>query len=663
MRFRQVHLDYHNSEFFTGIGEKFDHKQWQRILTEAAVDSITCFSMCGHGWSYHPTAIGQMHPNLKFDLLRKQIDACHEVDIKVPAYICVGINDQAANRHPEWREINVEGAYSGWVQSPLKPGFKKVCLNTPYLDYIGGYIHEFVTNYPDVDGIFLDITMQGECCCTKCLKDMLASGLNPEISSDRKLFADKVLDNYFKTVTTIIRNLNPDMRIVHNGGHISPRWTSRLQYFSHLELESLPTGLWGYDHFPMTSAFARQTGLEFLGMTGKFHTTWGEFGGYKHPNALKYECGAMLAMGAKCSIGDQLHPLGMLDNATYEIIGQAYREVKLKEQYCDNASPLADIAIIPQEAFSSCEGVADIKKSDVGASRILLEGHFLFDIIAPDMDFSRYKLLIFPDDLIIDDCCKQKIESFLSNGGKVIFSGKGGLNAKIDSGVEFCGENEFDPSYLAPVKDFAPDFCQAPFVMYGVSQNIKATQGKSLGKVFNPYFNISYLKYCSHQHAPMDPDSCTYDCGVIYGNIAYIAYNIFEIYRETASTALKHFVIKIINHLLGDNKTIICDLPSNGRITATYQENFKRTVVHLLFANQIKRGGGNPKYCWINPNIEVIEDLITLNNTHCRIKSDKEIKKVKLVPQQQTLDFVINDGYYEFIVPEFSGHQIILLEE
>ncbi len=63
--------------------------------------------------------------------------------------------------------------------------------------------------------------------------------------------------------------------------------------------------------------------MEFLGMTGKFHTTWGEFGGYKHPNALRYEAGLSIANGAKCSIGDQLHPEGLMDKATYELIGAA----------------------------------------------------------------------------------------------------------------------------------------------------------------------------------------------------------------------------------------------------------------------------------------------------------------------------------------------------
>jgi hypothetical protein len=54
-------------------------------------------------------------------------------------------------------------------------------------------------------------------------------------------------------------------------------------------------------------------------MTGKFHQTWGEFGGFKRPEALRYECAAMLAFGARCSIGDQLHPSGEMNPDTYEL--------------------------------------------------------------------------------------------------------------------------------------------------------------------------------------------------------------------------------------------------------------------------------------------------------------------------------------------------------
>ena len=79
LRFRQVHLDFHTSGLIPGIGAKFSKRQFQEALKVGHVNSITVFSKCHHGYSYHPTKIGQMHPHLKFDLLARQIDACREI--------------------------------------------------------------------------------------------------------------------------------------------------------------------------------------------------------------------------------------------------------------------------------------------------------------------------------------------------------------------------------------------------------------------------------------------------------------------------------------------------------------------------------------------------------------------------------------------------------
>jgi len=87
---RQVHLDFHTSEYIPGIGEKFNKKQFQEALKLGHVNQINIFAKCHHGWSYYPTEVGKVHPNLKFDLLGAEMEACHEIGVKCPIYFTVG---------------------------------------------------------------------------------------------------------------------------------------------------------------------------------------------------------------------------------------------------------------------------------------------------------------------------------------------------------------------------------------------------------------------------------------------------------------------------------------------------------------------------------------------------------------------------------------------
>ena len=100
MRYRQIHLDFHTSERIPGIGSRFDARDFAKTLADASVDSVTVFSKCHHGWSYHPTKVGKQHPNLDFDLLRAQIDALHGAGINAPVYISAGWDELAAREHP-----------------------------------------------------------------------------------------------------------------------------------------------------------------------------------------------------------------------------------------------------------------------------------------------------------------------------------------------------------------------------------------------------------------------------------------------------------------------------------------------------------------------------------------------------------------------------------
>ena len=163
---------------------------------------------------------------------------------------------------------------------------------------------------------------------------------------------------------------------------------------------------------------------------------------------------------------------------------------------------------------------------EVGASRLLLEGHIHFDMVDSQMDFSSYKVLILPDDIFIDNELQDKLATFLDDGGKLIMSGYSGLKTDgvdfaFDIGAINYGTSQFQPDFILPAPEICPDYVQSPIVMYQPSRLIKVSHGHSLGQVFNPYFNRTYQHYCSHQHAPCQDTASGFDAGVVTDNILY----------------------------------------------------------------------------------------------------------------------------------------------
>jgi hypothetical protein len=664
LRFRQIHLDFHTSPHLPGVGSKFDKKRWQETLQAAAVDSITLFSKCHHGWSYHPTTVGKIHPHLGFDLLRAQYEATKEVGINAPVYLSAGVDNLASHEHPEWREVNKDGTYSGWAQSPLQPGFHMMDFHSPYLDYLCGQIREAVRLFPDCDGIFLDIISQNQSCGRWSLDFMKANGLDPAQEEDRRESSRRALEEYYRRTTEAARSMRADMPVFHNAGHIPRGRHDILPYFSHLELESLPTGGWGYDHFPMSAKYACNLPFEFLGMTGKFHTTWGEFGGYKHPAALRYECSAMLAFGAKCSVGDQLHPNGTLDPSTYETVGEVYREVAGKEPWCVGAEQVFDLGILSSEAEGRTHRDAP---SDEGASRVLLESHFLFGLLDRTMDFARYKALVLPDDIRIEAELKAKLDAYLAQGGKLILSGESGLwkdhpEFAFDLGAEYGGPSPFAPDYLLPAPDLRAPFVAMPQVMYEGSQRIRVTTGRSLGQIFDPYFNRTWEHFCSHQHTPNREEPSGFDAGVRHGGILYFAHPVFRHYRAYGAVAYREFVVRAIRAFLGDALSVGTNLPSTARIALTAQPAEQRRVLHLLYAPTISRGGvinlsgGNTAG---GKAIEVIEDLPALHGIEVTLAGT--VRSARLVPRGTDLPVEQAGGRSILRLPAFSCHQMIEL--
>ncbi len=654
LRYRQIHLDFHTSELIAGIGKEFDSEEFARTLSAAGVDSITCFSKCHHGMLYHDTRFESKHPHLTCNLLVDQIEACHAHDIRVPIYISAGLDEFSATRHPEWVEMDKDGKRSG--ASPIEAGWKKLCFNSPYVDYLVEQTEEVLDIFGSkVDGLFFDIIFQGECHCVHCMDGMLKGGYDPESEVDSKAFAAKVLSDFKDRMTAAIRAKDQKCGIFFNAGHVGPAEKASLHNFSHLELESLPSGGWGYEHFPITSRYARNLGFEFIGMTGKFAKSWADFGGFKNPAALQYECFSALALGGGCSVGDQLHPSGKLTAATYDLIGDVYHEVARKEPWCRGVAPVVEIGVVTPEVLP---GGVRLSESASGIHRMLSEKHYQYDFIDFDMDFSKYAVVVLPDCIRLDDTQASVVNDYVKNGGALIVSGESGMGVEgydfviNDMPVVVKGPSPFSPDYLVVEDAISDGVLKTEHVMYDRGMELELAPGaKSLADVWKPYFERSYKHFCSHFHTPVEGPA-GYPGIVMNGNIVYIGYPIFGMYKRHGARVYRDMVINALKLLLPDEKKlIVTNAPTTADITLNYQAEHDRYVLHILHYIPERRYNAT----------DTIEDIIPLHNISLELKLPKEYTNASIVPDDRGIVSAVSGNKLSINVPEVNGHCMIAI--
>lgn len=677
MRFRQVHLDFHTSEWIQDIGCEFNKRDFQEKLKLGHVDSITLTAKCAHGWSYYDSKAVKRHPNLEFDLLGCMIDAAHEIDVQTPVYLSVGLDEKEVRNHPEWL-IRGKDERTTWVPSLQDAGWHRFCINNRYQEIVMEQIREVVSNY-EVDGLFLDVSSVIPCYCQSCVKTILERGQNPlDIENIWKL-SEEVYQKFADRVLSMVHEIKPGLPVFHNGGHIQRGRRELISGDTHLELESLPTGGWGYDHLPLSALYVKNLNVEYLGMTGKFHTEWGEFGGFKHSNGLRYETSLCLAFGARCSIGDQMHPGGRLDDATYELIGKAYEEIEEKEIYVKDTELIQDIAILSLESLGSARQqhnlvamaeketleseyfeenlLSQANRSDVGALRLLKECGFLFDIIDQDMDFSRYKVILIPDYGTIDDPLEEKLVQYMNQGGRLYLSGISGKLEESDAFMKgiplrYQGEAKYQPLYVNP-KFEMKNFKNSSFIVYGEAHDVNVLKGAKIqqdAEFQAPYFNRTPLHFCSHMHAPCSGEY--YKSAVLSNEkFVYVAFNLFEEYRENGSFIVKDIFQYTMDSLLKKEKTINTSLPSEGIVTLARSMAEPYYINHFLYATPVKRGDG----------IEIIEDIVPLYEIQVEIRIPEKVKSVRCVPQQEELSFEQEGQVVRYTLPKVECHQMVML--
>lgn len=653
--FRHIHLDCHTSPAITGVGEHFNAEQFAATLQEASINSITVFAKCHHGMAYYPTKVGKQHPHLNFDLLGEMIEACHRRNIQTPVYISTMYDQHAWLLHGDWRALDENGAEQGHRTGagPLRSTLGRLCINTPYLDYLSALAEEMLSNY-DADGVFYDNYVYGKtgCCCAACISERQKLGLDSQSQDDRLKHMHLVMSRGMERLAAIARRTRPKGTCFINGVLTlsqQPQFLrSSLPFFSHVEIESLPGGSWGYSYFPMAARRLRNLGLDTRGMTGAFHRSWGDFGTVRTQAALDYECFSMLAQATMCSVGDHLHPAGQLNRETYTRIGRTYRSVAEKEPWCAGAEAVTEIGHV----FSG-EG-ADAAQSDLGVANMLTQLRQQYDIVDAASDFQRYQVLILPDVHRLDAALKLKLQGFLAKGGKLILCNQSGLDMDgkrfvLPIGAQYESSWSHDNQYLEVLNAEENGLPAMLQIAYEPGTAVRLSPGGTLvARCWDAYFDKSYLHFQVEQTPPARPTD--YAAAVFTANTAYFAPPLFRNYAQFGYPFYRDLVGLALKHLL-PAPLVKAEGPTTLQATVTRQP--KRTIVHLLHYAPERRA----------PGLDIVEDTVPLAQVKVALRVGRAPNVTYLAPQKEELSAQYSNGYAETVVPIMRGHQMVVFED
>lgn len=649
--FRQVHLDFHTSELIPDVASDFRAADFGATLKAARVNSINVFAKCHHGMLYYDSKIGTRHPALKIDLLGEMVRACRASQIHVLYYYSLVWDVDVARKHPEWRMRDRAGNVMGGIPGDAWPW---ICMNTPYLDQVAAENEEIVSRY-DVDGGWFDILKQPPdgCFCRWCVEDRRSKGIpdTPQgIERHNKAVALKVE----RRLNDVIHKRFPRGLTFYNS-RLVIGIRDELENYSHIEIESLPTGGWGYSHFQQRVRYMRTLGLDMVGMTGRFHKSWGDFGGLKNQAALDFECLNFIANGAKCCVGDQLHPRGRLDRTTYVRIGETYRKIEALEPWARGTRAIADIGVISTAPYTT-QTTTKIPPTDQGFTNMLVELHQQFNVLDIEEDLARYKVVIVPDEIPALPALLGKLDAYVDSGGAVIVSDKalveGGRFAWQRAGVRYKGEARYKGEYMLAKPGAFAALAENPYFLYQTGSSVEAQEGtQTLATYGHPYFDRSAGKFSSHKQTPM-MEATGEPLITQRGKVIYIANPFFASYAKDGVGALKTVVAGLLARLLPRPALLTPGLPSTAQATLLEQAAENRMIVHLLHYPYTRRA----------PDIDIIEEPAWLIDQEVRLRAAKAPSRVVLIPQQVSIPFLFDNGYVVCRLEKALGHQAICFE-
>ena len=646
--------DFHTMAACPDVGRDFDARAFAGNLAEAGCDYVIFPAKCNQGNCYFGTKVGRRHPSLEFDLIGRMTEACVEAGVRIGAYLNVGLSHNEGLENRGWLRIAPDGHV--YAEDRLGHFFRTMCFNTSYAEHILDLITELLSLHP-LSGLFLDSMGARPCVGVECVREMKERGLDWRDPADLHEFARLTALRMARRIAGAAGEVRDDLLFVFNG----IPYEHQLDVASHLEIECLPShGGWGYEYLPVFARYARTLGKPVSNMTGRFHVSWGDFGGLRTEPSLTYDLLQGLAYGTAPCIGDHLHPRAALNKPVEAMKGRVFARLRELDPWTRGAKPVVEAAVVaPRGSF---DGLPEVRQEAMGvlkgAARMLAELQVQLDIVSQDQPWREYDLLVLPDITPLDDALAERVRAHLDGGGKVLSTGWAGLDPErkgfvLDAwGVRYAGDEPCSPAYLEAAPALRGVLPEMPVTLYESGVALEAgPDAETLAEIVAPYYNREFDG--EHYFGYQPPDKPAGRPAVtLAGGVAHFASPLFTLYYRHAPVVMRDLLAAVLDRLLPARLVRVEALPSFARVMLTEQPG--RRMAHVLAYLPEPRGD----------RMSIIEEPIGLRGVRVGLRVEgKPPTRVYLAPSEEPLDTDTRDGYTWATVPEVEGYAMVVFEE
>lgn len=652
-----IFFDFHTMPANPDVGKGFDCDAIAGQLADAGVDYIVFPARCNLGVAYYNTKIGIRHPALEYDLIGELLKACQKHGLALSCYINVGLSHEEALRNRHWCVLTQEG-YT-YRPNRLDHFFRQMCYNTPYAEHLEAMIRELLSMH-DLAGLFLDCMHTAPCVGVECIQEMKQLGYDWQDEEQLHEYNYMKINRMAKRLTDAAKDINPDLLLYCNGID----YEAQDKMGTYLDFECLPTGGWGYETLPVGARYLRTLGKPVLNMSGRFHKSWGDFGGIRTDASLEYDLVYGLANAMRPNIGDHFHPRGDINKAVFAMYKRLYDKLRPYEPWLEEAEALVDTAVLWQAPYPGYKFMSPQKRAFFdkqynairGATRMLCELKWQFDIVTEFANWDKYELLILPDYIVITEEFARRLRRHLDKGGAILSSGWSGLDPEgkrfvfPEWGCEFLGEDPYDPAYFRPYSALSEDMPDMPLTLYQRGTAIAPTDAEPLAEIIAPYYSRHWDGEHGFVYLPPDKPSGR-AAAVQKERVVHLSHPLFASYFLDGQIPVKQFIRNILKRIM-PQPLVMAELPSYARVCVTKQPSGRR-MLHVMAYIPERRGAA----------LDMIEEPIELQNVKIALRADGHMPiRVYQAPSQEPLLFDMKEGYIHVCIPRVTGYGMIVFE-